>query len=151
MFPYPASTPMILMLLIVFIWFPFHNLVFRAPIWPRPRALWIHLTPDSESGPWEFHPCASAQLFREVSLSCPTVVALPVASRHLRPVVVARVKRSWRRASRLWWGRMYQMNGYELVKVHGEGQYPFTYRGENEVLWGCFAKNIFGPEIPLMW
>lgn len=27
--------------------------------------------PDSESGPWEFHPCASAQLFREVSLSCP--------------------------------------------------------------------------------
>ena len=27
--------------------------------------------PDSDSGPWEFHPCASAQLFREVSLSCP--------------------------------------------------------------------------------
>ena len=27
--------------------------------------------PASESGPWEFHPCASAQLFREVSLSCP--------------------------------------------------------------------------------
>ena len=42
-----------------------------APIRPRPRALWIHLMPDSESGPWESHPCASAQLFREVSLSCP--------------------------------------------------------------------------------
>ena len=27
--------------------------------------------PDSESGPWDFHPCASAQLFREVSLSNP--------------------------------------------------------------------------------
>lgn len=31
---------------------------------------WIHLMPDSESSPWEFHPCASAQLLREVSLSC---------------------------------------------------------------------------------
>ena len=61
-----------------------------------PRAHWIHLTPDSESGPWEFHPCASAQLFREVSLSCPAVVALPVDSRHLRPMVVARIKWSWR-------------------------------------------------------
>lgn len=49
----------------------FQNLDFCAPIRPRPRALWIHLMPDSDSGPWEFHPCASAQLFREVSLSCP--------------------------------------------------------------------------------
>ena len=57
-----------------------------------PRALWIHLTPDSESGPWEFHPCASAQLFREVSLSCPTVVALPVANLHWRLVFVAHVE-----------------------------------------------------------
>ena len=39
---------------------------------------------------------------------------------------------------------MYQMNEYELVKLHWEGQYPFTYRGENWVLWGCFAKNILG-------
>ena len=29
---------------------------------------------------------------------------------------------------------MYQMNEYELFKVHGEGQYPFTYRGENGIL-----------------
>ena len=36
-----------------------------------PVRAWIHLTPDSESGPWESHPCASAQLLREVSLSCP--------------------------------------------------------------------------------
>ena len=97
--------------------------------------------PASESGPWEFHPCASAQLFREVSLSCPAVVALPVAIRHLRPVVVARINWSWRTASRLGWRRMYQMNEYELVKVHGEGQYPFTYRGENGVLLGCFGKD----------
>ena len=38
---------------------------------------------------------------------------------------------------------MYQMNGYELVKVHGEGQYPFTYRGENGVLLGGFGKNTY--------
>lgn len=56
-------------------------------------------------------------------------------------MVVARIKWSWRRASRLGWGRMYQMNEYELVKVHGEGQYPFTYRGENGVLLGCFGKD----------
>ena len=33
------------------------------------------------------------------------------------------------------------MNEYELVKVHGEGQYPFTYRGENGVLLGSFGKD----------
>ena len=38
---------------------------------------------------------------------------------------------------------MYQMNEYELVKVHGEGQYPFTYRGKNGVLWGCFWKDTY--------
>ena len=38
---------------------------------------------------------------------------------------------------------MYQMNGYELVKVHGEGQYPFTYRGENGVLLGRFGKDTY--------
>ena len=90
--------------------------------------------PDSESGPWEFHPCASAQLFREVSLSYPAVIALPVANLHWRLMFVARVKRSWRTAPWLGWGRMYRMNDYELVKVHGEGQYLFTYRGENGVL-----------------
>ena len=50
---------------------------------------------------------------------------------------------------------MYQMNEYEIVKVHGEGQYPFTYRGENEVLLGRF-EQIFSfscklPKIPLKW
>ena len=111
--------------------------------------------PDSESGPWEFHPCASAQLFREVSLSCPAVVAMPVAIWQWRPVVVARIKWSWRTAFRLGWGRMYQMNEYKIVKVHGEGQYPFTYRGENEVLLERF-EQIFSfscklPKIPLKW
>ena len=56
-------------------------------------------------------------------------------------MVVARIRWSWRTASRLGWGRMYQMNEYELVKVHGEGQYPFTYRGENGVLLGSFGKD----------
>lgn len=47
------------------------------------------------------------------------------------------------------------MNAYEVVKVHGEGQYPFTYRGENRVLLGRFEK-IFSfswklPQIPLKW
>ena len=32
------------------------------------------------------------------------------------------------------------MNAYKIVKVHGEGQYPFTYRGENKVLLGRFEK-----------
>ena len=32
------------------------------------------------------------------------------------------------------------MNEYKIVKVRGEGQYPFTYRGENEVLLGSFEK-----------
>ena len=41
---------------------------------------------------------------------------------------------------------MYQMNDYEIVKVHGEGQYPFTYRGKNEVLLVCFPK-IFPPHL----
>ena len=96
--------------------------------------------PDSESGPWEFHPCASVQLFREVSLSFPAVVALPVAARHLRPVVVARISWSWRTASRLWWGRMYQMNEYELVKVHGEGQYPSLIAGKTGFCEGVLGK-----------
>jgi hypothetical protein len=30
------------------------------------------------------------------------------------------------------------------VKVHGEGQYPFTYRGENEVLLGRFEQIFSG-------
>jgi len=48
-------------------------------------------------------------------------------------------KWSWRMVSRLGWGRMYQMNEYEIVKVHLRGlqQTPFTYRGENGVLLGC--------------
>ena len=90
--------------------------------------------PDSESGPWESHPCASAQLFREVSLSCPTVVALPGAIWHLRPVVVARISWSWRTAFRLGWGRMYQMNDYELVKVHGADLTPYHF------VWEFSAK-----------
>lgn len=37
---------------------------------------------------------------------------------------------------------MYQMNEYEIVKVHLRGlqQTPFTYRGENSVLLGCLKK-----------
>ena len=47
------------------------------------------------------------------------------------------------------------MNEYKIVKVHGEGQYPFTYRGENEVLLGRF-EQIFSfsyklPKISLKW
>ena len=57
-----------------------------------PVRLWIHLTPDSESDPWESHPCASAQLFREVSLSYPTVIALPVAVWQWRPTKIARME-----------------------------------------------------------
>ena len=89
--------------------------------------------PDSESGPWEFHPCASAQLFREVSLSCPAVVALSVVIRQWRPVVVARIKWSWRTASRLGWGRMYQMNEYKIVKVHGGDLTPYHFVWEFSV------------------
>ena len=99
--------------------------------------------PDSESGPWVPTPALPPSSFEKYHCPTPAVVALPVANLHLRPVVVAHIKWSWRRASRLGWGRMYQMNGYELVKVHGEGQYPFTYRGENGVLLGDFGKNTY--------
>ena len=41
----------------------------------------IHQTPDSESGPWESHPCrVLRQLRREVSLSPEPVIALSVAA-----------------------------------------------------------------------
>ena len=35
---------------------------------------------------------------------------------------------------------MYQMNEYEVVKVHLRGlqETPFIYRGENAVLLGCY-------------
>ena len=41
----------------------------------------IHQTPDSESGPWESHPCrVLRQLRREVSLSPEPVMAVSVAT-----------------------------------------------------------------------
>ena len=41
----------------------------------------MHQTPDSESGPWESHPCrVLRQLRREVSLSPGPVIALSVAA-----------------------------------------------------------------------
>ena len=41
----------------------------------------IHQTPDSESGPWESHPCrVLRQLRREVSLSPEPVIALSVVA-----------------------------------------------------------------------
>ena len=80
--------------------------------------------------PLRFRPALS----RSIIVLPPAVVALPVAIRHLRPVVVARIKWSWRTASRLGWGRMYQMNDYELVKVHGDDLTPYHF------VWEFSAK-----------
>ena len=101
--------------------------------------------------PLRFRPALSRSIIvlprrRRLVGCCPTVEVKGIARMETW---------SWRRASRLGWGRKYQMNAYEVVKVHGEGRYPFTYRGENRVLLGRFEK-IFSfslklPKIPLKW
>ena len=34
------------------------------------------------------------------------------------------------------------MNEYKIVKVHGEGQYPFTYRGKTGFFEGVLGKIL---------
>jgi len=52
---------------------------------------------------------------------------------------------------------MYQMNDYEVFKVHSKGlqKSPFTYRGENGILlvcfWKNFLKNFCGMNLWLLW
>ena len=113
-----------------------------------------HLTLESESSPWAFHPCrVLRQLRREVSLSCldprrlaggnPALEAAFLAQ-HLcfSPCGLPRFVPLYGAgghgvlSSRLWSRRMYQMNDYEVFKVHSKGlqKTPFTYRGKNGVL-----------------
>ena len=85
---------------------------------------------------------------------CPasTVVALPVANLHWRLVFVAHVENGY--GARPPGSGGEECNRWMIMNLSScieRDNTPFTYRGKNGVLWGCFAKNIFGPEIPLMW